>query len=229
MIGGKFGLAAVLCTVLATAPPWPAAAQGLVEKPAKPGPLKPGGLRISVQNPLPGNWVCKGITCVCKPMACGSAVLVDYTAKPTPARKPDPQALERFAKVDIPKALKAANAAQNVLSDGKNKIELVGTRVSKALGRPAVDVESKSSNGEKTIHNVAVMIFAGPALVTVTAKSNDRAAAQKGLKEYLTGMTIQEGPSVAPKLLPNPPDSVGREPADEFVPSPRAPVKTPST
>ena len=48
---------------------------------------------------------------------------VSFIFSKSPTRHPDPEALEKFAKVDLPKSIRAAGAAREVLSDGAEKIE----------------------------------------------------------------------------------------------------------
>src|SRR4051812_38443195 len=73
-----------------------ASAQTPAPEKQQPKPLGPGGLRVTPHNPLPGNWVCQGAACTCKPLACAASAKVSYTLAPSPARRPDPKALERF-------------------------------------------------------------------------------------------------------------------------------------
>jgi len=181
-----------------------ASAQGqpAVENPqAK--PISPGGVRITSRNPLPGNWVCQGTACTCKPLACAASSRVSYSTAPTPARNPNPTALEKFAKVDMPKRILAANAAQGVLTDGKVKIAMLVSKVAAHLGYPSVLSETKIYTEKSTIFMTQATIFAGPALLTVNSISPDRAVAMQSLKEFLGAMTIEEGPPL-PSAQPAP-------------------------
>jgi hypothetical protein len=190
--------------------PAEAHAQGQPESQGGPRPINPGGVRITVRNPLLGNWDCRAQVCTCKPLACAASSQVRYHTAPSPARKPDPQALERFAKVDVPKQIMAANAAQGVLSDGKDKFEMLGTKVSNHLGYPSVLSETTFTRDKKVVYLATAMIFAGPALVTVTSVSPDRAVAMKSLNDLIRAMSIEEGPPIGPNIRPAPPAAPGR-------------------
>lgn len=186
-------------------------------------PIAPGGVRITVRNPLQGNWVCAGRICVCKPLACAAASRVSYTTVPTPARKPNAEALENFAKVEVPKRIKAANAAQAVLSDGKDKVEMLPSRVTKHLGYPSVISETKISKGETASAFIAsAMIFSGPVLLTVTSASTKRAVAMSSLNEFIRSMTVEEGPSLSPGQAPPPRPAVPAAPVVSPVPDHKA-------
>jgi len=168
------------------------------------GAVSPGGVRITARNPLQGNWICKASTCICKPLACGAESRVTYATSPTPARRPDAQALEKFAKVDLPKQIRAANAAEGVLSEGKVQFEMLTTWVSTHLGYPSVLAETKITQEKKTVFTTYALIFVGPVLLKVHAISFDRAVAMKSLNEFVSAMSVEEGPAVSPNA-PAPP------------------------
>jgi hypothetical protein len=177
-------------------------------------PISPGGVRITSRNPLPGNWICQGTACTCKPLACAASSRVSYSTVPTPARNPNPKALEKFAKVDMPKRILAANAAQAVLTDGKVKVAMLVSKVAVHLGYPSVLNETKIYTEKSAIFMTSAAIFAGPALLTVNSISPDRAVAMQSLNEFLGAMTIEEGPPLPgaqPAPVAPPP---GRAPAD---------------
>jgi hypothetical protein len=167
-------------------------------------PISPGGVRITARNPLQGNWVCKAMSCTCKPLACAAASVVSYSTGTSPARSPDPQALEKFAKVDVPKRIMAENAAQNILSDGKDKFEMIDTKVSRYHGFPGVLSETKFIKEKGTIFITTAIIFAGPSLLTVKSVSPDRAVAMKSLNEFIQAMTIEEGSPLNSNAAPKP-------------------------
>lgn len=184
------------------------------------GPIAPGGVRITARNPLQGNWVCSGQACTCKPLACAAASRVSYSSAPTPARNPNPQALEKFAKIEMPKRIRAANAAQGVLSDGKDKFEVLTSNVAKHHGYPSVLSETKAIKGTSTIFITSALIFAGPVLLTVTSISTDRGVAMSSLNEFIRAMTIEEGPPLNPRQPP--PPAVPAPPVRSTVPQDKA-------
>jgi hypothetical protein len=138
---------------------------------------------------------------------------VSYSLAPSPARRPDPKALERFAKVDMPKRILAANAAQGVLSDGKVKITMLVSKVASHLGFPSVLSETKIATDKAAVFLTSAAIFAGPALITVNSASPDRAVAMQSLNDYLAVMTIEEGPPL-PSPQPRPVTPPAVRPAD---------------
>ena len=95
--------------------------------PAK--PIGPGGIRVVTRAPEPDNWNeqknANGTQRVykCKPLACPDQETVSFIFSKSPTRNPNPEALEKFAKVDLPKSIRAAAAAREVLTDGTEKIE----------------------------------------------------------------------------------------------------------
>lgn len=173
-------------------------------------PISPGGVRITVRNPLQGNWICQGNACTCKQLACAAPSRVSYTSAPTPARNPNQQALEKFAKVDMPKRIMAANAAQSILSDGKVRIEMLSSKVVKHLGYSSVLCETKIISDKVTGYITSAAIFIGPVLVTVQSVSTDRGVAMQSLNDYIRVMSVEEGPR-----LPNAPAPPVQQPDQE--------------
>jgi hypothetical protein len=192
-------IATAFFLIAAMAAAGPARSQSAAEN-QQAKPISPGGVRITVRNPLLGNWICQGAACTCKPLACAAASRVSYATAPTPARSPNPIALEKFAKVDMPKRIMAANAAQGVLTDGKVKIEMLTSKVATHLGYPSVLSETKITSTKSTLFLISAAIFAGPVLLTVSSVSPDRSVAMQSLKDYLAVMSVEEGPP-----LPNAP------------------------
>jgi hypothetical protein len=174
-------------------------------------PLTPGGMRLTTKVPDPDNWTSrfdKGKTIyTCKPLACADAVSVTVTPGQSPTRNPNPQALEKLAKVDLPKRMKAITAAASVLSDQDSKFETLTSKVTSMLGYPSIDDEMKLTRGKTVIFMDVALIFAGPLMVTITATSPDRAVAVKSLNDFIGGMKIEDGPGLPsrPPLAPSSP------------------------
>lgn len=192
---------AVLVGALIALPAAPAArAEGDVPKP----PVKPGAVRVTTRAPEPDKWdaqrTADGLqrTFKCKPLACPDAETVSFHFSRSPTRHPDPQALEKFAKVDLPKSIRAADAAREVLSDGTEKIETVSSKTATLKGYPAVVNESKLTRGKASAYVEIAIIFAGPAMIRVQSASPNRELAQKSLNDFIEAMRIEEGPAVAP-------------------------------
>jgi hypothetical protein len=182
-----------------------------VETPPR-SPFTPGGTRLTTKVPDPDNWISrfdKGKTIyTCRPLACADAVSVTVTPGQSPTRNPNPQALEKLAKVDIPKRMKAVTAAASVLSDQDSKFETLTSKVTSMLGYPSVDDEMKLTRGKVSVFMDVALIFAGPLMVTVTATSPDRAVAVKSLNDFIGAMKIEDGPGL-PSRPPVAPSSPG--------------------
>jgi hypothetical protein len=142
----KTCIVAVFCAVVFAVP---ASAQTGGDEASK--PIKPGGVRITTKAPEPDKWdgqrSANGMVRVfkCKPLACPDAATVTITFLKSPTRHPDPQALEKFAKVELPKSMRALDAAREILSDGAEKIETVSSKTATLKGYPAVVSETKFS------------------------------------------------------------------------------------
>jgi hypothetical protein len=199
-----------------SAPPVP---QSQPQPPLDPNkPIPPGGIRILTRNPDPGKWgfvpsaqPAAGRTFNCKPLACADAARVIVTNLRSPTRNPDPQALEKFAKVDFPKAIRAQNAAQDVLSDGTNKIETLSSKTGRLKDYPAVLNETKFTAGKKVIFINTAIIFAGPSMLKFASISPSKELAQKSLDEFVAAVDIKEGPPL-PAVSPLPEPSMPKRP-----------------
>jgi hypothetical protein len=201
----------------ATSPPGPEASK---PQPDPNKPIAPGGIRITTRNPDPGKWnvapaqptTVPGInrTFICKPLACADSARVIISTSRSPTRNPDPQALEKLAKVDLPKAVRAQNAAQDVLSDGANKIETLSSKATRLKNYPAVVNETKFSTGKRTVFTETAIVFAGPSMLKFISLSPNREVAQKSLDEFVASVDIKEGPP-PPSAAPKPPDVVPKE------------------
>ena len=117
-------------------------------------PVKPGSIRVTTKAPEPDKWNAADATPTA-PSACSSA-----SRWPAPIRRPsrssfqksptlhpDPKALEKFAKEDLPKSIRAASASREVLSDGAEKIETLTSETATLKGYPSVVNESKFLKG----------------------------------------------------------------------------------
>jgi hypothetical protein len=169
-------------------------------------PLKPGDVRVTTRTPDPDKWdrqksfnrlrrVFK-----CKPLACVDEEIVTITFSKSPTRHPDPEALEKLAKIDLPKSVHAADAAREVLSDEDAKLETLSSNTATMKGYLAVANETKLSRGEIFIYLDTAIIFAGPIMIRLQSVSKNRALAQKSLNEFVEAMKIEEGPPGSPSL-----------------------------
>ena len=169
-------------------------------------PLKPGGVRVTTKGPDPDKWdgqkSANGLQRVfkCKPLACPDADVVTIVFGKSPTRHPDPQALEKLARVDLPKSIHAADAAREVMADGDAKLETLSSQTATLKGYPAVTNETKLSQGKALFYLDTAIIFAGPMMIRLQSLSKDRALAQKSLNEFVEAMKIEEGPPGSPSL-----------------------------
>jgi hypothetical protein len=180
------------------------------EAKAPPAPLKPGDVRISTSMPEPDKWDApRQVNPMqrlfkCKPLACPAPESVLFNFSKSPTRHPDPQALEKFANVDLPKSIRAAAAAREVLSDGSEKIETLSSKTATLKGYPAVVNESRLSRGTAVTYAQTAIVFAGPIMIRIQSLSPDQELARKSLDQFIEAMKIEEGPPPEPGL-PSPP------------------------
>jgi hypothetical protein len=167
-------------------------------------PIKPGGVRITTKAPEPDKWdgqrSANGMVRVfkCKPLACPDAATVTITFLKSPTRHPDPQALEKFAKVELPKSMRALDAAREILTDGAEKIETMSAKTATLKGYPAVVSETKFSKGKTATYLDSAIVFAGPVMIRVFSTSQNRDWAKKTLDQFVEVMNIEEGPPLPP-------------------------------
>jgi hypothetical protein len=180
-----------------------ARAEGDLPKP----PVKPGSVRVTTLPPEPDKWDAQRSAnrlqrvFKCKPLACPDTEAVSFVFSKSPTRHPDPQALEKFAKVDLPKSIRAIDAAREVLSDGADKFETVSSKTATLKGYPAVVNESKLTRSNATAYVEITIIFAGPAMIRIQSASPNRELAQKSLAQFIEAMRIEEGPAPSPGQL----------------------------
>jgi hypothetical protein len=202
---------ACLCTGLLVLS---ASAQMGVDDPSK--PVKPGAMRVTTKAPEPDKWLgqrsANGMvrSFKCKELACPDATTVMISFAKSPTRHPDPQALEKFAKVDLPKSIRALDASREILSDGAEKIETMSSKTATLKGYPAVVAENKFSRGKTATYFDVAIVFAGPLMIRLNSISQNRDFAKKTLDQFVEVMNIEEGPPAETSPAPAP----GAKPAD---------------
>jgi len=183
------------------------AGPSLAQTGAPPKPAAPGSVRVTTKAPEPDKWNSQknasGTQRVfkCKPLACPESQTVSFTFSKSPTQHPDPKALEKFAKEDLPKSIRAAGAAREVLSDGTEKIETLASQTATLKGYPSVVNESKISRSTSETYIQIAIIFAGPIMIRVQSSSPDRELAKKALNDFVEIMQIEEGPPPQQKPL----------------------------
>jgi hypothetical protein len=169
-------------------------------------PVKPGSVRITTNPPELDKWdfqkSANGAQKVykCKPLACADLETVTFTIQKSPTSHPDPQALEKLAKVDLPKNVRAADAAREVLTNGAQKIDTLSSKTATLKNYPGVLNETKFSQAAVAIYMNTAIIFAGPAMVRIVSISPNRELAQKTLNQFIDAMKIEEGPPLQPGI-----------------------------
>jgi hypothetical protein len=189
----------------------------------KPEPIKPGAVRVTTRAPELDKWdqviVNNGAQRIykCKALACPDPQTVSFTFSKTLARNPDPKALEKFAKIDLPKTLKAATAAAEVMTEKATQIETLVAKTDMLKGYSAAINESKVTRGKTISFLNTTIIFAGPVMIRVQSTSVNRALAKKSLSQFIEAMQITEGPPppIPTEPTPNPPAPA--EPAPKSV------------
>jgi hypothetical protein len=186
----------------------PDAAKPDASSPAPPaagqGPIRPGSVRITTRPPDQDRWdsqkSANGAQRIfkCKPLACPDAETLTISFAKSPTRHPDPQALDKLAKVDLPKSIRAADAAREVLSDGDAKVDTLTSKTTTMKAYPAVVNESRFSQAKTAVYVNTALIFAGPVMIRMQSMSRNRDLAQKTLNEFVEVMKIEEGPPLAP-------------------------------
>jgi hypothetical protein len=178
-------------------------------------PPRAGTMRVTTKAPEPDKWdvqaTANGSRRVfkCKPLACSNSQTVSFTFQKSPTPHPNPKALEKFAKEDLPKSIRAASASREILSDGAEKIETLASDTATLKGYPSVVNESKFSKGASATYMQIAIIFAGPMMIRVQSSSPDGVLAKKTLEEFIEIMQIEEGPPAPPKPRPGAPRTQG--------------------
>jgi hypothetical protein len=192
----------------------PAFAQNAVEDLS--APIKPGAVRVITKAPEPDKWTSQrspnGAVRLfkCKQLACPDATTVTIIFSKSPTRHPDPKALEKLAKVDLPKSMRALDAAREILTDGAEKVETVTSKTATLKGYPAVVSENKFSRGKTATYLDVAIVFAGPMMIRLNSISQDRDFAKKTLDQFVEVMNIEEGPPLETSPVPTP----GAKPVD---------------
>jgi hypothetical protein len=199
-------LATALCVLLASAgSSW---AQTGSDAPAPHAPIKPGSMRVTTKAPEPDKWDVlssnNGTRRVfkCKPLACPDPQTVIFTFSKSPTPHPDPKALDRFAKEELPKSIRAASAAREVMSNGEEKAETLASDTATLKNYPSVINETKLSRNTSETYVQTAIIFAGALMVRIQSSSSNRELAKKALAEFLDVMRIEEGPPAPPPGSP---------------------------
>jgi hypothetical protein len=201
-------LATALCVLMASAGSSWGQTGGDATPSVPPAPIKPGSIRVTTKAPEPDKWEAQSLNSgtrrifKCKPLACSDPQSVVFVFGKSPTRHPDPKALERFAKEELPKSIRAASAAREVMSDGTEKAETLASDTATLKDYPSVINETKLSRNKSETYIDTAIIFAGALMIRVQSSSINRELAKKALAEFLDVMRIEEGPPAPPPGTP---------------------------
>jgi hypothetical protein len=205
-------LATALCVLMTSAGSSWAQTGSDASPSVPPAPIKPGSIRVTTKAPEPDKWDALSLNngtrrvFKCKPLACPDPQSVVFVFGKSPTRHPDPTALERFAKEELPKSIRAASAAREVMSDGAEKAETLASDTATLKSYPSVINETKLSRNKSETYIDTAIIFAGALMIRVQSSSTNRELAKKALAEFLDVMRIEEGP---PAPVPGTPSQRG--------------------
>ncbi len=137
----------------------------------------------------------------CKRLACSDPAVVSFVFQKGSFTPPNPETLEKFATIDLPKSIRAVAAARAVMTGITERIEPMASMTTTMKNFPSVLNETKfTRGGVSSIFVETGVIFAGPVIIRIESKSPNRDLAQKSLSQFVEAMQIVEGPS-----LPMPP------------------------
>jgi hypothetical protein len=137
----------------------------------------------------------------CKPLACLAPETVSFVFDKGSTVTPNPQSLEKFASVDLPRSIRSA------VTDPTEQVDNLFSAVTKVKEYPAVLNETRFSRPPKTAYVETAIIFAGPAIIRVESTSPNQKLAKDLLSQFLDVMKIVETDVPAPTSPNAPPTS----------------------
>jgi hypothetical protein len=146
----------------------------------------------SVQQGAPDGSVRYGFTC--KVLTCPEPAVVVLTTRRSPDERPNPRALEKFAKESLPKLTQAESLRLQVRSDNKAKAETLSSAVTRVQDYPAILNETKITIADRQRFITTSTVFAGKLLVGIRAEAGDRATARIAVDDFAKAFKVEEGP-----------------------------------
>jgi hypothetical protein len=160
---------------------------------------------ITTRAPDPAKWTAStaadgtGRVFRCKPHACPAPATVTFTFRKGPFKRPDAKALQKFATVELPKAIRAGAVARTVMTGVVERIETLSSKAATLKNYPAALNETKfTRNGVRSAFLDTGVIFAGPLIIRVESASSNRGLAHKLLNDFIDVMRIVEVPLPPP-------------------------------
>ena len=169
-------------------------------------PPAAGEVKFTLRNPNPEQWtpqieqgardgtVRTGYTC--KVLICPEPASVVVTRNVVRGARPDKTALEKIAKVNIPKMNEARNLELQVRSDNKAKFETLSSNTTKFGVFDSILSETKLTVAGRSRFASVATILAGRMIVIIRAEAGDRVTARKAVDAFAQSFTIEEGPPV---------------------------------
>jgi hypothetical protein len=164
----------------------------------------PGQTVFSISNVNPEHWtqafrqglrdgqVRYGYTC--KVLYCPEPATIVISHRAFRGPPPTRQQLEKIAKETLPKLIEARNLQFQVQTDNKGKIERLSSGVTKLGKYEAILQETKTTLGDRSRVSSTSIMVAGKLIITIFSEAGDRATARRSIDEFVTRMTVEEGP-----------------------------------
>ena len=92
---------------------------------------------------------------------------------------PSPEALEKFATVDLPKSIRAATAAQAVMTNQAEHIETLFSKPITLKNYPSALNETKIARGLASVYVEIAIIFASPIIIRVEIEVTESRPGEK--------------------------------------------------
>jgi hypothetical protein len=142
----------------------------------------------------PGKWAYQKVNdrdqWRCRPLACADNSIVTLIVTKNTTPRPDPVALDKYVKAEIPKNIEKLNSALPNPA-GLREVKLASASVDKIHGYYAVRSTYDMTNDKGNYELVRAMIFAGSSLVTVEASSMTLATAKGNLDDFVKALQIE--------------------------------------
>jgi hypothetical protein len=149
-------------------------------------------------SPDPGKWAYQRINnrdqWQCRPLACADNGIVTVSVTRSPTPHPDPVALEKFAKTQLPEAFEKANANLVSVTGATRELKLVSTSTEKIRGYYAIRTIGDLSTEKGQFKTVSAMMFVDASLVMITSTAMNLSTARKNLDDFAKAMEIEDHP-----------------------------------
>jgi hypothetical protein len=145
-------------------------------------------------SPDPGKWAYQRINGYdqwrCRPLACADfgVVTIGVTRSSTP--HPDPVALDKFAKNQLPKLFELANV-NSAIATGAPELKMVSAKTEKMRGYYAI----RAIGDQKGSKLVIALMFVDASQVMITSRATNLSTAQKNLDDFANAMEIEDHPA----------------------------------